>query len=293
MRRSGRRWRGRTRRRSRGRRRWRRGTRRRSSRWGRRRGMRRSCGWRGWTCGRRRALWRRLGFSVGAQFFLGSLRHDERRGLRIRCESCELRHGQSGRSKQHNAKFCHDVLDPRKKSWRQGVAAGSGCRRTFRRVDQRLIIRLDCGGRQNANAIYFDGIMGCMRNCSLRIQTMLSNRAFTLSPVASLRRWYGDSASPTNRKCRHRLQVKAWLDRLVRAPAVRRASCPAAPAAAAVRRVHASVAAPPAGDCRADPPAGVQSGGPVSRAGFPAVRLASTARPCDRRPCVAPLVPER
>jgi hypothetical protein len=185
-------------------------------------------------------------------------------------------------------------MDPRKKSWRQGVAAGSGFRRRFRRVDQRLIIRPDCGGRQNANAIYFDGVMGCMRSCSLRIQTMLSNRTFTLSPVASLRRWYGDSvASPTSRKCRHRLQVKAWLDRLVRAPVVRPASCPAIPAVAAVRRAHASVAEPPAGDCPADPPAAVQSGGPVSPAGFLAVRSASTARPCDRWSCVAPLVPER
>jgi hypothetical protein len=35
-----------------------------------------------------------------------------------------------------------------------------------------------------------------MRNCSLRIQTMLSNRSFTLSPVASLRRWYEDSKAP-------------------------------------------------------------------------------------------------
>jgi hypothetical protein len=188
-------------------------------------------------------------------------------------------------------------MDPRKKSWRQGVAAGSGFRRTFRRVDQRLIIRPDCGGRQNANAIYFDGIMGCMRNCSLRIQTMLSNRAFTLSPVASLRRWYGDSVasptSPTNRNCRHRLQAKAWLGRLVRAPVVRPASCPAAPAVAAVRRAHASVAAPPAGDCPADPPAAVPSDGPVSPAGFLAVRSASTSRPCDGWSCFAPLVPER
>jgi hypothetical protein len=185
-------------------------------------------------------------------------------------------------------------MDPRKKSWRQGVAAGSGFRRTFRRVDQRLIIRPDCGGRQNANAIYFDGVMGCMGNYSLRIQTMLSNRAFTLSPVASLRRWYGDSvASPTNRKCRHRLQAKAWLDRPVRAPVVRPAFCPATPVVAAVRRAHALVAAPPAGECPADPPAAVQSGGPVSPVGFLAVRLASTARLCDRWSCVAPLVPER
>jgi hypothetical protein len=32
----------------------------------------------------------------------------------MRCEVCELRHGQSRRGKQHDAKFCHDVLDPRK-----------------------------------------------------------------------------------------------------------------------------------------------------------------------------------
>jgi len=237
-----RRWRRRTRRCCR-RRGWRCRTRRwcRSG-WRRRCGMRRRYGRRlGGRCGRRgRALRRRLGFSVGAQFFLGSLRHNERRGLRMRCEGCELRHGQSRRGKQHDAKFCHDVLDPRK-NLAARLAGKSGFRRTFRRVDQRLIVRPDCGGLQNANAIYFDSITGCMRSCSLRIQTMLSNRTFTLSPVASLRRWYGVlAACLKSRNCRHRFQAEARSDRSVRGPAVRPASCPVTPLAATARRVHVS-----------------------------------------------------
>jgi hypothetical protein len=40
------------------------------------------------------------------------LRDDERRGLRVRCGGRKLRHGQSGRGKQHDAKVCHDDLGP-------------------------------------------------------------------------------------------------------------------------------------------------------------------------------------
>ena len=82
--------------------------------------MRRCC------CGRRRACRRRRrrGFprlSVGADIFLG-LRHDERGGLRMRCGDRKLRHRQSGRGKQHDAKVCHDVLGSRKILGSEGVA---------------------------------------------------------------------------------------------------------------------------------------------------------------------------
>ena len=62
-----------------------------------------------WLHSRRRALRWRLRFSVGAELFLG-LRDDEWRGLRMRYGCRELRHGQSGRGKQHEAKVCHDVV---------------------------------------------------------------------------------------------------------------------------------------------------------------------------------------
>jgi hypothetical protein len=48
-------------------------------------------------------------------------------------------------------------------------------RRPFRQIDQRPIIRPDCGGLENADAFYFDDATGCMRDCSLRIQATVSN----------------------------------------------------------------------------------------------------------------------
>jgi len=50
------------------------------------------------------------------------LRDDERRGLRMRCGCRELRNGQSGRGKQHDAKVCHDDLGPWKGSGSNGLA---------------------------------------------------------------------------------------------------------------------------------------------------------------------------
>ena len=106
-----------------------------------------------------------LRFSVGADFFLG-LRDDERRGLRMRCGDRKLRHRQSGRGKQHDAKVCHDVLVPenswQRREWR--------VRRSIRQVDQRLIIRPHCGGCENESAFYFVDAMGWAREYSLRIQ---------------------------------------------------------------------------------------------------------------------------
>jgi hypothetical protein len=75
----------------------------------RRRGMRRRCccGWH--RVRRRRSLRRRLRLSVGTKFFL-RLRHNYRRGLRVRWNSHELQCRESGRGKQHKTKFCHDGL---------------------------------------------------------------------------------------------------------------------------------------------------------------------------------------
>jgi hypothetical protein len=147
-----RRWR----RRSRGPGRWRRG-----SRGGRSRARRRSL---------RRLLW--LSF-----FFLG-LGHDLRRGLRVRWRGDQLRRRKSGRGKQQQAKVCHDGLDPRKilgrKAWQASLAT--------RRGDQRIDVRPDCGGTQRRTCIYFSMRKAPIRSCSLRIQGMLSNRHFTLSP---------------------------------------------------------------------------------------------------------------
>ena len=132
-----------------------------------------------------------------------------------------------------------------------------------------------------------------MRNYSLRIQAMLSRRTFTLSHVASLRRWYGDSAtSPASRQCRHRVQGEARPDRSVRAPVSHPAPCRAAPAVATVRRAHASAAAPPAGDCLEESPAEVRSACPASPAGFLAVRSASATTAQALR-CSSPAIAQR
>ena len=76
--------------------------------------------------------------------------------------------------------------------------------------------------------------------------------------------------------------------------------CRAVRRAAAVRRARAPAAALRAADCRAEFPAAVPWACPVSQAGFPAARSASTMRPCDCRcrghchwPCVTPLLRER
>jgi hypothetical protein len=53
------------------------------------------------------------GLSVGSKFFLG-LRHNQRRGLRVRGRAPKLHRGQSGGGKQQQTKFCHDGQDPRK-----------------------------------------------------------------------------------------------------------------------------------------------------------------------------------
>jgi hypothetical protein len=42
------------------------------------------------------------------------LRHQQRRGLRVRCGACELHCRESGRGKQHETKSCHDGGIPRK-----------------------------------------------------------------------------------------------------------------------------------------------------------------------------------
>ncbi len=103
--------------------------------------MRRRCGWRGGA--RRRCLrcFLRLWLSVGAKLFFG-LCHNQRRVLRMRWHACELHRRKSCRGKQHETKFCHDGLGPRKII---GKKIG----------DQRISVRPDCGGLQRRSCFYF------------------------------------------------------------------------------------------------------------------------------------------
>jgi hypothetical protein len=69
----------------------------------------------GWCSGGRRSLRRCFGFSIGTNFFLRpGLRHNQRRGLRVRWRGCKLHRGKSRRGKQHETKFCHEDLGSRK-----------------------------------------------------------------------------------------------------------------------------------------------------------------------------------
>ena len=112
---------------------------------------------------RRRALRRLLWFSVGTELLrLRRLRDDEWHGLRTRCRTGKLHRRQRGRGKQQETKVCHGG-GPRKGSWRRDERMPEP---STRLVDQRLIVRPHCGGRENRNAIYFVAAMGCMRICS-------------------------------------------------------------------------------------------------------------------------------
>lgn len=165
----GRRWR--RRRHMRRWRRWRRcRMRRRRRRRGCRPGWRRRCGGGRRGTRRRCSLRRLLGLSVGTKFFLG-LRHDQRRGLRMRRQGYQLHRRKRGRGEQQEAKLCHDGLDPRK-SWQ------------LRSGDQQIDVRPDCGGPWRRASIYFCTCKARIRACSLRIQAFVSNRHFTLSPLA-------------------------------------------------------------------------------------------------------------
>lgn len=133
-----------------------------------------------------------------------------------------------------------------------------------RRVDQRLIIRPDCGGLESAGAFYFGNATGCTRACSLRIQATRSI-----------------PNSYCNSKLLLPLMPGRWPEealrvRSARAPAVHPASCPVIPAAAMARRARASAAVPPDADCPADLRAAARLVFPASPAGFRAVQSAFT-----------------
>ena len=103
--------------------------------------MRGRCGWRGgarWRCLR---CFLRLWLSVGAKLFLG-LCHNQRRVLRMRWHANELHRRKSCRGKQHETKFCHDGLGPRKII---GKKIG----------DQQISVRPDCGGLRRRSCFYF------------------------------------------------------------------------------------------------------------------------------------------
>jgi hypothetical protein len=58
--------------------------------------------------------------SIGTKLFLG-LRHDQRHGLRVRSSAYKLHRRKRGGGKQHETKFCHDDLGPRKVLWQQDL----------------------------------------------------------------------------------------------------------------------------------------------------------------------------
>ena len=64
-------------------------------------------------------LWRRALF-VLLGFPSGLLRDHDRRALRMCFGACKLQRSESGRGKQHETKFCHDVVGPRRKEGSRG-----------------------------------------------------------------------------------------------------------------------------------------------------------------------------
>lgn len=79
--------------------------------------------------------------------------------LRMRGRACELHRSESGRGKQHEAKFCHDDVDPGRKVLKRG--------------DQRTAIRPDCGGVQTLIRIYFVRQKARKRHYSWCIQALV------------------------------------------------------------------------------------------------------------------------
>jgi hypothetical protein len=172
-----------------------------------------------WLSRGRRALRRRLGFSVGTKLFLG-LRHNHRRGLRVRCIACKLHCRQRSRGKQKETKSGHGGWDPRKKI----------CNKLSRSTNK---VRPDCGGLQRRTCFY---------SGHRKAQCVLVHCAFRRSF------W------PANRRSAHRWE-KAYAALAVRAPAIHPACCPVARQAAAARRDPAGAAAPQAVDFPAGFPA--------------------------------------
>jgi hypothetical protein len=118
--------------------------------------------------------------------------------------------------------------------------------------DQRISIGPECGGLPKRTRFYFVWEKGLIRRCSLRIQAVVSNCSFTLSPAAYPT--HPDSnPAPTlaNRQFRRRSRGMTFPVPAVPEPAIRPAFDPAIPPAAALRRDPASAAAPPAADFRA------------------------------------------
>jgi hypothetical protein len=65
---------------------------------------------------------RRFLLGAGRGIPVLGLRHDNRRGLRMRCGGRELRCRQGSRGEQQDAKICHDVLGPRNRPDSNGMA---------------------------------------------------------------------------------------------------------------------------------------------------------------------------
>jgi hypothetical protein len=134
---------------------------------------RRSCGL-GWCRVRRRCLWRffRLWLAIRADFVL-RLRHNQRRGLRMRRRAYELHCRKSRRSEQRETKFCHDDLSPRKIL-------------TTRFGDQRISVRPDCGGLRRRTCFYFWIYKARKQPRSLRIQGIIRTLQWARAGLAVL-----------------------------------------------------------------------------------------------------------
>jgi len=123
---------------------------------------------------------------------------------------------------------------------------------TTRCGDQRISVGPDCGGLQRRTRFYFVSEKALIRLCSLRIQAMVSNRSFTLSPAAVPVHLDSDPApSPANHRDRRRSRDRAYAVLAARAPVIRPADGPAIPPASVLHRDRASAAVPQAADFRA------------------------------------------
>ena len=218
-----------------------------------------------WSLGRggRRRSARRwpLGPTVRASLFLG-LGNDQRCGLRMRCGGRKLRYRQRCCGKQHDAKVCHDVLGPRKNP-------GSN---EFALIDalddsQQVIIRPECGCLQMARRNLFHQANGLRGPLFIAC----SDDGLNAGPV----------------RLPYRSPDWARVDHSARAPAVRLASCPAAPAVAEAGLVRASVAAPPGEGSPGAASGGGSVGCPGVAGGISGGSIGITSRPCGFRRCPA------
>ncbi len=177
--------------------------------------MRRRCSRRRWWCGvrrwrsngprgwRRRRRWRRcggrrrlahrghclrrclgwlLGLSIGTQLLPG-LRHDQRRGLRVRWSSGQMHRREGRRGKQQELKFCHDDLGPGKvmaTRFRNKV-----CQRTLA-INEQALGRIVASSKRELVFISGNAESGCaFVHCAFRRSSQMAVSHFPLRPFAA------------------------------------------------------------------------------------------------------------